>query len=198
MTMALSISQTDLLKSPTQVIVLVASLVSAVVLIFYKSFFSGRRLKDEDGNPIPPGPIGLPILGMFFSFWHESPHPNFSQCQDPSHSLQTILNLLSTTGRRNSVLYTPYGSETSFSWSSPTLISSRTCLSPKARFSPRGKRCSWSRKLSSRAVVSLRRHTMTDGTFPRWLAFYLGPENIIIQEEASPPLDYLVKQTRGW
>ncbi|KAL0957853.1 hypothetical protein HGRIS_000037 [Hohenbuehelia grisea] len=50
--------------SITQGIVLVASLVSAVVYLFLKTIFS-RGPVDGNGNSIPSGPIGLPIVGSF-------------------------------------------------------------------------------------------------------------------------------------
>lgn len=48
----------------TQSIVLLASIVSATVYLLSKALFS-RRPVDRNGNAIPNGPIGLPILGMF-------------------------------------------------------------------------------------------------------------------------------------
>ncbi|KAF9456424.1 cytochrome P450 [Collybia nuda] len=48
----------------TQSIVLLASIISASVYLFSKALFS-RRPVDRDGNAIPNGPIGLPILGSF-------------------------------------------------------------------------------------------------------------------------------------
>ncbi|KAF8156573.1 cytochrome P450 [Crassisporium funariophilum] len=48
----------------TRGIVLIASLVSAVVYLFARSILF-RRLQDRDGNTIPHGPRGLPIVGSF-------------------------------------------------------------------------------------------------------------------------------------
>lgn len=46
----------------TQAIVILASIVSATAYIFSNALFR-KNLKDENGNSIPNGPIGLPILG---------------------------------------------------------------------------------------------------------------------------------------
>ncbi|KAF4616879.1 hypothetical protein D9613_008923 [Agrocybe pediades] len=62
--MALSVVPSDLVRSPTQIIVLLTALLCAVVFILYNTF-SGRHLKDANGNSIPAGPVGLPILGSF-------------------------------------------------------------------------------------------------------------------------------------
>ncbi|KAF8056531.1 cytochrome P450 [Lyophyllum atratum] len=48
----------------SQGIVLLASIVSATVYLFSKVVLA-RRPVDKNGNPIPNGPIGLPIVGSF-------------------------------------------------------------------------------------------------------------------------------------
>ncbi|KAF4604487.1 hypothetical protein EYR40_003261 [Pleurotus pulmonarius] len=52
------------LTSPTQAIVLLASLISASVYFFLRAIFP-TRLVDKHGNSIPSGPVGLPVLGSF-------------------------------------------------------------------------------------------------------------------------------------
>ncbi|TFK35002.1 cytochrome P450 [Crucibulum laeve] len=47
----------------TQGIVILASIVSATIYLF--SRLLRRPLQDQDGNPVPPGPMGLPIFGSF-------------------------------------------------------------------------------------------------------------------------------------
>lgn len=61
-----SFSSSDGIYIPTftQSIVLLASIVSATVYLLSKALFY-RRPVDRDGNAIPTGPIGLPILGTF-------------------------------------------------------------------------------------------------------------------------------------
>jgi hypothetical protein len=44
--------------------VLVASIISATVILLIKAVFN-KRLTNKDGNSIPNGPIGLPIVGSF-------------------------------------------------------------------------------------------------------------------------------------
>ncbi|KAF5380073.1 hypothetical protein D9615_006264 [Tricholomella constricta] len=52
------------LPTISQGIVFLASIISATVYIFAKALLS-RRPVDKNGNVIPDGPIGLPILGSF-------------------------------------------------------------------------------------------------------------------------------------
>ncbi|KAF9000908.1 cytochrome P450 [Cyathus striatus] len=59
----LSTSGGSLLPTLTQGIVLLASIVSAAIYLL--SRLVDRRLRDKNGNYIPNGPIGLPILGSF-------------------------------------------------------------------------------------------------------------------------------------
>lgn len=59
-----SFSSTNESFIPTlsQGILILASLVSATVVLLAKGFFS-KRLVDQHGNSIPNGPMGVPILG---------------------------------------------------------------------------------------------------------------------------------------
>lgn len=42
-----------------------ASIVSATVYIFVEALL--KRRVDENGNPLPNGPVGVPIIGVFYS-----------------------------------------------------------------------------------------------------------------------------------
>lgn len=54
-------SSGSLMPTLTQAIVILASIVSATAYFFSNVF--RKTLKDENGNSIPHGPIGLPIVG---------------------------------------------------------------------------------------------------------------------------------------
>jgi len=45
--------------------IVVASVLASVLVYFkaLKEYFFGGRLQDAAGNGIPPGPVGLPIVG---------------------------------------------------------------------------------------------------------------------------------------
>ncbi|KAF9456426.1 cytochrome P450 [Collybia nuda] len=70
-----------------QTIVLLASITSAAFYLFSK-FFLSHRLVDQNGNKIPNGPVGLPILGSFpfltrfperaFDYWAQKFGPLYS------------------------------------------------------------------------------------------------------------------------
>jgi len=54
----------SIITTLSQGIVLLASIVSAAVLLIARAFMA-KPLKDEHGNSIPNGPTGVPILGSF-------------------------------------------------------------------------------------------------------------------------------------
>ncbi|KAL0957868.1 hypothetical protein HGRIS_000052 [Hohenbuehelia grisea] len=76
-------------ESMTQLVVLVASVVSALVWILRHRFSSARR-RDAQGKPIPPGPIGLPLIGSFpfLTKYPELSLDTWSQKFGPLYSVQ--------------------------------------------------------------------------------------------------------------
>jgi hypothetical protein len=62
---SISLVNEGLIPTTSQGIVLLASIISATAYIFAAFFL--KRPVDGEGNPIPNGPIGVPIIGAFYS-----------------------------------------------------------------------------------------------------------------------------------
>jgi hypothetical protein len=62
---SISLVNEGLIPTTSQGIVLLASIISATAYIFAAAFL--KRPVDVEGNTVPNGPIGLPIVGGFYS-----------------------------------------------------------------------------------------------------------------------------------
>ena len=54
-----------LLQQPSYILVAFAA-ISTSLLLYVKNILLGSSPADKDGNAIPPGPWGLPVLGLSF------------------------------------------------------------------------------------------------------------------------------------
>ena len=86
-----------LTSTTSQLRVLLAFIILAATYTFARIFFAWR-LVDKEGNRIPDGPVGLPVIGAFminFTLWRWIISLTWKlrpQLQDPSPSLLIILS----------------------------------------------------------------------------------------------------------
>jgi hypothetical protein len=79
-----------LIPTTAQGIALLASIVSAAAYIFAAALFPKCPV-DAEGNPVPSGPAGFPIIGTLDSLRMRGPFDIYS-IQDASRSCLTILS----------------------------------------------------------------------------------------------------------
>ena len=97
--------------------VVFASALATVFVYFQtlKEYVFGRKLTDSAGNGIPPGPVGLPIVGECIAAFEVWDFGTDILMKALILSLPTSRNLPWTTGPSATVPCTPCGSETSSS-----------------------------------------------------------------------------------